>query len=105
MKKFIIISFLITISFSVFSQSERKHIRKGNILFNYQKIDDAGKYYENSLAEEPNSLLASFNLADVLYKQEKYDLAEEQFKNIAHLENDKTILAKTPVLVFWQVIT
>lgn len=71
MKKIV---FLIMILFatSAFSQTETSHFRKGNDLFNSGKFTDAEIEYRKGLAKKQDSWTGKFNLADALYKQNKY---------------------------------
>ena len=68
------ILFLLMILFSSvgFSQTETSHFRKGNDLFNSGKYTDAEIEYRKGLAKKQDSWTGKFNLADALYKQNKY---------------------------------
>ena len=68
-----ILFLLMILSFSVgFSQTETSHFRKGNDLFNSGKFTDAEIEYRKGLAKKQDSWTGKFNLADALYKQNKY---------------------------------
>lgn len=64
---------------------ERKHIRSGNK--DYEKLDygAAEGDYRAAAAKNPASFGASFNLGDALYKQERFEEAENTFSGL--LEN------------------
>jgi Ca-activated chloride channel family protein len=68
------ILFLLMVLFASvgFSQTETSHFRKGNDLFNSGKFTDAEIEYRKGLAKKQDSWTGKFNLADALYKQNKY---------------------------------
>ena len=63
---------LILFGAEAFSQTETSHFRKGNELFNSGKYTDAEIEYRKGLAKKQDSWTGKFNLADALYKQNKY---------------------------------
>lgn len=76
------------------SQQERKFIRKGTEQYTSEKYLDSEIEYRRALEKDANSFEAQFNLADALYKQEKFDEALEQFEALAGRETDKNRLAQ-----------
>ena len=64
---------------------ERKHIRSGNK--DYEKLDYSASEgdYRTAVSKNPASFEASFNLGDALYRQERFEEAENTFN--ALLEN------------------
>jgi len=89
MKRLILI--IITIAFSVaaFGQNERKYVRSGNKLY-YDAVRDTTKVdsvkfsnaeteYRKALNKKPNDLKWNFNLADAIYKQNRFDEAAGKF--------------------------
>lgn len=98
MKRLILIILVITFSVTVFGQNERKHIRSGNKLFmdavkDTTKIDtvkfsNAETEYRKALNKKPNDLQWNFNLADAIYKQQRFDEAAGKFAELAEkMEN------------------
>lgn len=93
MKKWILILFVLSVSVVSFGQNERKHVRSGNKLFmeavkDTTKIDsvkfsNAETEYRKALNKKPNDLLWNFNLADAIYKQQRYDEAAGKFSELA----------------------
>ncbi len=93
MKKWILILFVLSVSVVSFGQNERKHVRSGNKLFmeavkDTTKIDsvkfsNAETEYRKALNKKPNDLLWNFNLADAIYKQQRYDEAAGKFAELA----------------------
>ncbi|MBO5805748.1 MAG: tetratricopeptide repeat protein [Tidjanibacter sp.] len=66
---------------------ERRHIRKGNRLYEEQRMDEAQKSYREALQRQPNSVEATFNLGDSQYAKGEYEAAESTFADL--LESDK----------------
>lgn len=98
MKRLILIILVIAFSVTVFGQNERKHIRSGNKLFmdavkDTTKIDtvkfsNAETEYRKALNKKPNDLQWNFNLADAIYKQQRFDEAAGKFAELAEkMEN------------------
>ena len=93
MKNWILILFVLSVSVVSFGQNERKHVRSGNKLFmeaakDTTKIDsvkfsNAETEYRKALNKKPNDLLWNFNLADAIYKQQRYDEAAGKFSELA----------------------
>lgn len=88
--------FLLTLTITGFAQNERKFVRQGNkyyetaikdstrldtVQFNKAEIE-----YRKALEKKPDDAKWNFNMADALYKQNKFDESAEKFKDIA----DKT---------------
>lgn len=66
--KYITIICCSIISFSTFSQEEKKVLRKGNDSYNGGKPMEAANYYKKSLKEKQDYYKANFNLGDAYYK-------------------------------------
>lgn len=64
------------------AQNERKFIRKGNHDFKKNDFVESEIQYRNALKQNSHSLKGQFNLADALYKQEKYDESLETLSNL-----------------------
>ncbi|MGM0550237.1 MAG: tetratricopeptide repeat protein [Bacteroidota bacterium] len=89
MKRMMVISVLLLLSFFVHGQKERKYIREGNKAFEKEHFQNAEVAYSKALKEPTLQHDASFNIGDALYKQEKYPEALEQFSSLEDI-------AKTP---------
>jgi len=76
----------------VWGQAERKHIRQGNKLYEKESFDDSEVQYRKALEKDEQSFKGEFNLADALYKQEKYEEAINKFNRMADTESDKANL-------------
>lgn len=105
MNKLIIFTFFIISAVSVQAQQERKFIRQGNRDYNNAVIDsvttdttlyqDAEVDYRKALDEDPNNWNATYNLANSLFKQGKFEDAIRQYQAVAGMANDnKEDLAK-----------
>jgi tetratricopeptide (TPR) repeat protein len=93
--KYIFILGLALISINSFAQKERKYIRQGNKEFEKADYDNSEVSYRKAVdLEEKKTHEPEFNVGDALYKQEKYEDAAEQFKNIADYELSKEEKAK-----------
>lgn len=86
--------FLMALTLEVCAQKERKFIREGNTLFETQKFEQAEVEYRKAMDKKAESFEAVFNLADALYKQEKYDEALLQFSTLAKEQTDKEKLGQ-----------
>jgi len=96
---------------SAYEQAEKLHteamklIEKGgevNTRLAKQKLEEATKLYQNAeisyrkgMATTKNFAKANYNLANSLYRQEKYEDAANSYKYVAEQkENDKSLRAK-----------
>jgi len=92
MKRIYIISLLIILSITVFGQNERKFIRNGNKLFmeavqDTSKVDtikysNAETEYRKALNEKPTDQQWDFNLADAMYKQQRFEESAGKFEEL-----------------------
>jgi Ca-activated chloride channel homolog len=93
MKRWIFILIITLISVAAIGQNERKHIRSGNKLFmdavkdttqiDTVKFSNAETEYRKALNKRPNDLQWNFNLADAIYKQQRFDEAAGKFSELA----------------------
>ena len=93
--KIIFIYSLAMSAVSVYAQKERKYIRQGNKEFENSDYNNSEISYRKAAdLEEKKTHEPVFNVADALYKQEKYEDAIEQFNSLADLELNKIEKAK-----------
>ncbi len=82
-----------TLSVFAFGQNERKFVRNGNKLF-MQAVSDTTKIdsvkfsnaeteYRKALDKRPDDLQWNYNLADALYKQQRFEEAEGKFTELS----------------------
>jgi len=84
-----ILSLLICIT--SFAQNKKSFLRDGNELYNDSSYNDAEIQYRKSLEKDQDYFKASFNLADAVYKQERYEESSALFDALidnAPTEND-----------------
>ena len=70
-------------------QDFRSLVREGNRQYNAGKTDDAERSYRKALDVDQNSNLATFNLGNAMYRQQKYDEAGKKFEEAAAGTTDK----------------
>lgn len=89
MKRFVLLmAVMIGVIGSIFAQQERKFIREGNDLFEKQDFEKAEVEYRKAADKKANSFEAAFNMADALYKQQKYEEALQQFSALTKQEKN-----------------
>ena len=77
---------------------ERKHIRSGNKAYEALDYAAAEQDYRQAQIDTPTSPEAAFNLADALYKQERYEEAENTLKALS--EKPETLTAEQAAKVY-----
>ncbi len=92
MKRILILSLFIISAITVFGQNERKFVRNGNKLFDEAVNDttqtdtvmfsNAETEYRKALNKKPNDLKWDFNLADAMYKQQRFEESAEKFDGL-----------------------
>ena len=73
----------------VFAQHPNGKIRKGNTAYKDSSYSDAEQLYREALMKDQTSYEASFNMADAIYKQERYSEANSLFKALSEKTDDK----------------
>ena len=92
----ILLSFILLLPFIANAQSKKNHLRNGNDLYEDSLFNDAEMKYRKSLEKDQNYFSASYNLADAIYKQERYEESANLFDALANDVKDKnedTLLA------------
>ncbi len=74
-----LLSILLLLGLIASAQNPNKHIRQGNTAYSDSSYTDAENNYRQALSADQNSFDASFNLADAIYKQEKYSESSTLF--------------------------
>lgn len=87
-----ILSLLICIS--SFAQNKKSFLRDGNELYTDSSYNDAEIQYRKSLEKDQDYFNASFNLADAVYKQERYEESSALFDALIDNAPTKNDLAK-----------
>ena len=70
-------------------QDFRKLVREGNKQYNAGKAVDAERSYRKALDVDEKSNLATFNLGNSMYRQQKYEEAGKEFEKAASATTDK----------------
>jgi hypothetical protein len=93
MKRLIFIILITTFTVAAFGQNERKYVRSGNKLYmeavkDTTKIDtvkfaNAETEYRKALNKKPNDVKWNFNLANSIYKQNRFDESAGKFGELA----------------------
>lgn len=80
MKKIVLICFLLQLSVAVVAQASRHQLREGNRQYNKQHYDQAEVSYRRALERDTTDFRGHYNLANSLYRQEKYDEAARHYQ-------------------------
>ncbi|MDR1517887.1 MAG: tetratricopeptide repeat protein [Dysgonamonadaceae bacterium] len=87
--KYGLLLLLMATSASAFSQKEvRRDVRKGNKAYKQQKYSEAYSFYDKAVNANANSLEASYNLGNALYRQKEWDKSVEQYNHYLTIEKD-----------------
>lgn len=90
---YLVIAITLGSSFTAFGQAELKHIRKGNKLYYDSAFSDSEIAYRKALEEKNESEKAKYNLAGSLYKQGRFDEAQNIYQELAQNATNKDKLA------------
>jgi tetratricopeptide (TPR) repeat protein len=80
--------FILLLPFIANAQSKKNHLRNGNDLYQDSLFNDAEMKYRKSLEKDQDYFPASYNLADAIYKQERYEESANLFDALT--DNAKT---------------
>ena len=78
---------LMLLPVAMYAQEERKHVRRGNKIYDNGDYEKAQIEYQTAKELNGDSFEATFNLGDAFFKKEKYDEALNQFKELTEREN------------------
>jgi len=92
--KNIAILLLLVLSTSSFAQNKKSFLRDGNELYSNSSYNDAEMQYRKSLEKDQNYFNASFNLADAVYRQERYEESSALFDALIDNAPTENNLAK-----------
>ena len=84
MKRYIIMALLFLVSLQAFAQADKKEVRSGNRQFRKGEYRQSDVSYRKALLKDSTSVVANYDLASNLYRQQNYD---EAAKYIAKTEN------------------
>ncbi|MFH0761765.1 MAG: tetratricopeptide repeat protein [Bacteroidota bacterium] len=89
MKRILFIILIGSCSPGLTGQPYRSDIRQGNRYFKDEKFVESETAFRKALEEDHRNTMAAFNLGDALYRQEKFDDAQQQFESISDRESNK----------------
>ena len=84
----------ILMSINSIAQNKKSFLRNGNELYADSSYNEAEIQYRKSLLEDQDYFNASFNLADAIYKQERYEESSALFDALKDDAPTETNLAK-----------
>ena len=90
----ILFVFILLVPFFGNAQSKKNHLRNGNDLYEDSLFNDAEMKYRKSLEKDQDYFAASYNLADAIYKQERYEESSALFEALKDNVKDKNQLSK-----------
>lgn len=85
--RYFILTLVLILVTSLYAQSGRKQVAKGNQLFSEEKYDEANNAYRDALLDDPESDIVQFNIGDTQYKKKKYEEALKEFKGVLDSED------------------
>ena len=89
-KAFMIVLVFLFLPFAANAQKERKYIREGVKEYQEGKYNEAEISFRNALEKDSSSLPANYDVANSLYKQEKYDEAGKLYSDLSgEMTSDK----------------
>lgn len=83
LKSLLILLVYLCVSTIALAQSDASYFRKGNDQYNNGKYNEAEIQYRKGLEKNKDSWTGQYNLADALYKQEKYKEASVLLDSLA----------------------
>jgi len=84
--------YLLFIPLVLSAQVERKYIRRGNNFFENQKFREAEMQYRKALEKNSESVEASFNLGNAMYKLDEHNAASARFSGLVdNAENENEL--------------
>lgn len=86
--KWVVVIILALFTLNVFSQAERKFVRRGNRQYEDKKYQEAEIQYRKALEKSPGSIAADYNLGNSLYKQKQFDAAAQRYKELSGKQKD-----------------
>ena len=86
--------FILLLPFIANAQSKKNYLRNGNDLYQDSLFNDAEMKYRKSLEKDQDYFPASYNLADAIYKQERFEESANLFDALTDNAKDKNEKAK-----------
>jgi tetratricopeptide (TPR) repeat protein len=89
MKNNLLLLILLFFTIDALAQHPNSLVRKGNTSYTDTLYSQAEQKYREALMKDQNSYAASFNLADAIYKQEKFSESTSLFKALSEKTQNK----------------
>ena len=89
MKNNFLLLILFFFTIDALAQHPNSLVRKGNASYTDTLYSEAEQKYREALMKDQNSYAASFNLADAIYKQEKFSESTSLFKALSEKTQNK----------------
>ena len=89
MKSNLLLLILLFFTIDALAQHPNSLVRKGNASYSDSLYSEAEQKYREALIKDQNSHAASFNLADAIYKQEKFSESTSLFKALSEKTQNK----------------
>ncbi len=89
MKNNFLLLILLFFTIDALAQHPNSLVRKGNASYTDTLYSEAEQKYREALMKDQNSYAASFNLADAIYKQEKFSESTSLFKALSEKTQNK----------------
>ncbi len=89
MKSNLLLLILLFFTIDVLAQHPNSLVRKGNASYTDSLYSEAEQKYREALIKDQNSYAASFNLADAIYKQEKFSESTSLYKALSEKTQNK----------------
>jgi len=89
MKNNLLLLILLFFTIDALAQHPNSLVRKGNASYTDTLYSKAEQKYREALMKDQNSYAASFNLADAIYKQEKFSESTSLFKALSEKTQNK----------------
>jgi tetratricopeptide (TPR) repeat protein len=86
--------FILLLPFIANAQSKKNYLRNGNDLYQDSMFNEAEMKYRKSLEKDQDYFPASYNLADAIYKQERFEESANLFDALTDNAKDKNEKAK-----------
>ncbi|MCD7710019.1 MAG: tetratricopeptide repeat protein [Porphyromonadaceae bacterium] len=77
---------VVAVAQKVDSKTERRMLREGNKSYKKEQYTQAEIDYRRSLDASPSSPMATYNIGNTLFRQEKYDEAARQYSQLVEKE-------------------
>jgi Ca-activated chloride channel homolog len=90
--KWVVLIIFALFTLNVFSQAERRFIRRGNRQYDDKKYQEAEIQYRKALEKSPGSIAADLNLGNSLYRQKQFDAAAQRYKELSGKPKDDQTL-------------